>query len=444
MYYTNPKMIMENQQLPIVTFGQYKDKSVLELLANEKYVEWLKQQSWFSKHTQLYNIVVHQTISTTNNSKTPEHNKLQNLFLDTSNQEKLLSKLFKNDLDLIDGINHLFRDIDIIRCFGENIIPEFIHNLDKTTIKFEDKFNWDLVMYYRDIQRIKIISNLETELFDKIKYKEQYNIEEKEKYDTNLLLINKLIEARIKLDKETKYKYEEQLQNYHDEYNKYENELKIYPQQKKQNIIDISNYEDKLRIYEKKKEKVITHKQKEICLELGINYDNFSNWNFKNNGYSHLDKDTKHTQEEKRLLQDIVNNKLNPFINEFDKINKSPQFVKNLFIPTKPHLPNKPDLEEGIYLSEKIDNYTYELFNKCKKIKYIYNLPSVDKLNKYKKEYENEFMQNYENEFNKHYEEYRLQYYRDIINKYFNKGDVYVEKTNDNQYNIQIKIINTV
>ena len=65
MYYTNPKMIMEKQQLPIVPFGQYKDKSVLELLANEKYVEWLKQQSWFSKHTQIYNIGVHQTISTT-------------------------------------------------------------------------------------------------------------------------------------------------------------------------------------------------------------------------------------------------------------------------------------------------------------------------------------------------------------------------------------------
>ena len=87
-------MNMEEQLLPIVPFGKYKDKSVLELLADEKYVEWLKQQSWFSNQKQIYNIVVHQTISTTNNSKTPEHNKLQNLFLDKSNQQKLLSKLF--------------------------------------------------------------------------------------------------------------------------------------------------------------------------------------------------------------------------------------------------------------------------------------------------------------------------------------------------------------
>ena len=86
----------EETALPIVSFGKYKDKSVLDLLADEKYVEWLKQQSWFSDKKQLYNIVVHQTISTSNNAKTPEHNKLQNLFLDEINQQKLLSKLFKN------------------------------------------------------------------------------------------------------------------------------------------------------------------------------------------------------------------------------------------------------------------------------------------------------------------------------------------------------------
>jgi uncharacterized protein (DUF3820 family) len=91
-------MNMEEQLLPIVPFGKYKDKSVLELLADEKYVEWLKQQSWFSNQKQIYNIVVHQTIPTTNNSKTPEHNKLQNLFLDKSNQHKLLSQLFNINL----------------------------------------------------------------------------------------------------------------------------------------------------------------------------------------------------------------------------------------------------------------------------------------------------------------------------------------------------------
>ena len=84
---------MEEQLLPIVPFGKYKDKSVLDLLADEKYVEWLKQQSWFSNQKQIYNIVVHQTIHTTNNSKTPQHNKLQNLFLDKSIQNKIIFRI---------------------------------------------------------------------------------------------------------------------------------------------------------------------------------------------------------------------------------------------------------------------------------------------------------------------------------------------------------------
>ena len=80
-------------ELPIVTFGKYKDKSVVELLADTNYVEWLTQQAWFSKHTTIYNIVVHQTIPASGNSKTPEHNRLQNMFLDESNRQKLLVKV---------------------------------------------------------------------------------------------------------------------------------------------------------------------------------------------------------------------------------------------------------------------------------------------------------------------------------------------------------------
>ena len=59
---------MEGQLLPIVPFGKYKDKSVLDLLADEKYVEWLKQQSWFSNQKQIYNIVVHQIIQKHHNT----------------------------------------------------------------------------------------------------------------------------------------------------------------------------------------------------------------------------------------------------------------------------------------------------------------------------------------------------------------------------------------
>ena len=426
---------MEEQLLPIVPFGKYKDKSVLELLADEKYVEWLKQQSWFSNQKQIYNIVVHQTIPTTNNSKTPEHNKLQNLFLDKSNQHKLLSQLFNINLS---DINNLFADEDIRRCFGINVIPGFTNKLDKTTIKFEDKFNWDLVLYYKDIQYFTITSKLETELIDKEKYREQYDIEENEKYINNLLLIDELIEGRIKLDQEGIKKYDEKMREHLDKCEKYENDLNIYFQQKPQNEKDIANYEKKINVYQTKRDKIITDKTKQICQELKINYDNFVNWAIKNNGYSHLDRDTKHTTEEKKQLREIVDDKLKAFIKEFEGMNTRPNFVEKLNIPTKPSLPQKYDYNKQIYLYEK-DSEIFKLFEKCKKIKYMSDLYSVDNLNKYKKDYESEYIKNYETKFNDHYKNYRLQYYRDIIQKYCNKT-VYVEKINENQYEISIDI----
>ncbi len=431
---------MEEQQLPIVSFGKYKDKSVLELLADEKYVEWLKQQSWFSNQKQIYNIVVHQTIPTTNNSKTPEHNKLQNLFLDKNNQIKLLSNIFKVK---INEFNKLFLDEDIVRCFGENLIPEFINNIDNTSIKFEDKFNWDLVLYYRDHQRIDILSKLDTEIFDKEKYKYQYDIEEKENYLISLSLMDKLIECRTNLDQEGINKYNEKTNEYTYKLEKYENDLKIYLQQKPQNDKDVEHYETKQKNYQTKKDNFIIHQTKIICQELGINYDNFINWNTTNNGYSHLDRDYKHTTEEKKQLREIVDNKLKPYIINFEKINIPPNFVKKTKIPIKPPSPEKYDFNKDISICS--DSEIYELSQKINKIKYMnissYYLYSVDKLNERKKNFENEYVKNYEKNFNEHYEKYRLQFYRDLIKKYCNE-DVYVSKTNENQYEISINICN--
>ena len=426
-------MNMEEQLLPIVPFGKYKDKSVLDLLADEKYVEWLKQQSWFSNQKQIYNIVVHQTIPTTNNSKTPQHNKLQNLFLDKSNQQKLLSKLFKSDYRI-----NLFTNANIIRCFGENILQRFINSLDKTIIKlidkttiiFEDKFNWDLVMYYSsDTCNFTITSNLETELFDKIKYKEQYDIEENEKYNNNLLLIDKLIEGRIKLDQEGIKKYDEKMMEHLDKCEKYENDLNIFFQQNPQNEKDIANYKEKINVYQTNRDNFIRDKTNQICQELEINY-------------SHLGRDTK----QKIQLLEIVDDKLKPFIKEFEGMNTRPNFVEKLNIPTnKPFLPREYDYNENInFCSKDSDSEIFKLLEKCKNINRrhtLYSVYSVDNLNKYKKEYESEYIKNYETKFNDHYKNYRLQYYRDIINKYCNEN-VYVEETNENQYKLSIVFFN--
>ena len=111
---------MEEQSLPTVPFGKYKGQPITNLLNDTKYLEWCKQQEWFKKFPIVYNICVNQTITTTNqNSKTPEHNKLQNLFLKNENVENLLKKVFKK-----------YKNIKI----------------DKGKVIFEWKFNWDLVV----------------------------------------------------------------------------------------------------------------------------------------------------------------------------------------------------------------------------------------------------------------------------------------------------------
>lgn len=168
--------------LPVVTFGKYKDKYVTELLADQAYIDWLKLQPWFQNHKQIYNIVVNQTISTSNNSKTPEHNKLQNLFLDENNQLLLYKYLFKNEINIIENI---LNDKEINRCFGINILNSIFDEI-KNSINpiFEDKFNWDIVLYIKN--GCYIVSNIDIETEDKIKYKEQYDKEQETIYDNKI------------------------------------------------------------------------------------------------------------------------------------------------------------------------------------------------------------------------------------------------------------------
>ena len=423
---------MAEQLLPIVPFGKYKDKSVLDLLADEKYVEWLKQQSWFSNQKQIYNIVVHQTIPTTNNSKTPQHNKLQNLFLDKSNQQKLLSKLFKSDL--IDRIN-LFTDANIIRCFGENIIPEFINKLDKTTIKFEDKFNWDLVMYYYDNQEITITSNLETELFDKIKYKEQYDIEEQEIYKNKILSYEEKINIREIIDKEEIEEFEKQMKN--------------YIEKKDNNQIEVNKYENELKKYCKMRIDYELKKFRGLCNEVKISWylnekeSNRNNYSYNTRKGKHsvsnlhnlilcVDNDKSFSEQEKKTYNTIISDKINNIMEKWenDNISLIPNEIEKLQIP-KPF-----DTKKSIYCCSEYSNNKYKKYGDVLKCS---SLDNVAYLKQQKKEYENEYIKNYEKKFNDHYEIYRLQYYRDIIKKYCNKN-VYVNKINENQYELSIEI----
>lgn len=422
---------MEEQLLPIVQFGKYKGKSVLELLADTKYVEWFKQQSGFStqkQYKQIYNIVVHQTIPTTNSSKTPEHNKLQNLFLDKSNQHKLLSLLFNKDLSII---NNLFADDDITRCFGINVIPEFTNKLDRTTIKFEDKFNWDLVLYYHDFQSFTITSKLEAELIDKEKYKEQYDIDQKQIYLDAIQKHDEIIKIREVIDKEQREDFETKMKN--------------YIEQRDNNQREVNEYNHELQKYIKIRLNYEFMKFKELCVELilnvpfGKNYDLFCSLRAKSyscqtekgrhavsdchNYISYLCEHNFVSENEKETYGKIICDKLDNIMEEWENNNISliPKETKKIKVPVP------FDKNKTIY------SYNY------KDLTGYGNLENIDYLKRNKKRYEENYLCNYENNFNEHYEKYRLQYYSDIIKKYCSEG-IYVEKINENQYKISIDI----
>lgn len=110
--------------LPVVTFGKYKGQPVTSLMNDPEYVEWCRQQEWFkTKYQPIYNICINQQITPSGQfSKTPEHNKLQNLFLDDENVKMLLKHMNNQSKNK----KNMWIDV------GEVIV--------------EGKYNWDLTV----------------------------------------------------------------------------------------------------------------------------------------------------------------------------------------------------------------------------------------------------------------------------------------------------------
>ena len=131
------------EDLPIVQFGKYKGKSILELLDDEKYLEWCKSQpGMLEKYPAVFNIVYQQS-NKTNDAPTPEHNKLQNMFLNKNIQLNLIKYLRNNDISFI---NDFLENEEYKKYFkpnenGYDIIKNF---LNKNNIKFEAEHNWDM------------------------------------------------------------------------------------------------------------------------------------------------------------------------------------------------------------------------------------------------------------------------------------------------------------
>lgn len=136
-----------DSSIQIVPFGKYKGKLITELMNDTEYLEWCKKQEFFKKYPIIYNICVNQTI--TNNkqdSKTPEHNKIQAMFLKKDIQINLLNFLFK--IDYIKNMIQIANDKPEYLEYFDNYfdIDKINFNNVKIKYEFETILNWDFMM----------------------------------------------------------------------------------------------------------------------------------------------------------------------------------------------------------------------------------------------------------------------------------------------------------
>lgn len=86
---------MENNKT--IPFGKYKGQPLSVLQNDKQYLDWVMAQEWFiEKYQSLHTIIIN---NFGEQSKTPEHNQFQAMFLDMNFCEKTIKYLFNFDLD---------------------------------------------------------------------------------------------------------------------------------------------------------------------------------------------------------------------------------------------------------------------------------------------------------------------------------------------------------
>lgn len=139
--------------LPIVTFGKYKGKSVVEMATDTSYIDWCRTQPGImERHKNIFNIIINKQMPS-QDSDTPEHNYLQNKFLELQNKYKLVSAYFELKLDYVNKSLEEIYDTDEFKdMFGQQRFKDgdiilLKDNLEKSKMVFEDTYNWDIALY---------------------------------------------------------------------------------------------------------------------------------------------------------------------------------------------------------------------------------------------------------------------------------------------------------
>jgi hypothetical protein len=146
---------VNSYEMPLIPSGKYAGQPATVLFDDISQMEWLKSQPWFDKSPKwkpVYNLIVHQSLVQPGaDSKTPEHNQLQNIFFDPNIQRRLIKRMFRHHLDgMLVNINNLIKDTEFIDIFGTN--PEYtideLLKYESAHVQAESKFNWDICMSF--------------------------------------------------------------------------------------------------------------------------------------------------------------------------------------------------------------------------------------------------------------------------------------------------------
>jgi hypothetical protein len=122
---------MEQIPMPI---GKYRNRPATNVLADRTYIEWMNKQPGIQeRYPDVFNFLMFQTINP-QSSKTPEHNKIQNLFLSRNFTFYFTVEVLKmRNFKFIKEVNSSFQEIERQR------------NVKLRCVEFEGIYNWDVI-----------------------------------------------------------------------------------------------------------------------------------------------------------------------------------------------------------------------------------------------------------------------------------------------------------
>ena len=405
------------EELPIVSFGRYKDKTIIELLADKTYTEWLKTQSWFSNHKTIYNIVVNQQVPN-NNSKTPEHNILQNYFLDDNKRIKIIKNVNYYEINTKKKLIKLLNNENFIKFFGIYNIDDIFIPQYSSDVEFEGIYNWDLI-----IKNIKInclnfnfIINSQNNEEIKLQFKNKYDEEEKKIYQNKL----KKFEEQIFEAEKCCEKFSEQIDadiKFRSEYDdlmkkKYDEDIKNYYENFEKNLQDLNDYKDKFKKWEDAK----NEKKGEILKKFKISVDEYekisfiSIWNIGKN-LKLLSKLNLSTIKEAQIFIEYINKMLSDSLKNYNEENPEPKKIILL------ERPNEYNSDEKIFKDGKYISSLNELKNKALENS-IKNEEKIKFLKSMKEDYIQTFYKNYDKNFTKSYKTFRINQIKEIFSDF--------------------------